>query len=137
MALKQEVKTYLAYWFQLGKSVVKGNGMATLLPRNIFAGNGYSQEFEECWQEIIASPLADYYLEGTHQTIAELLKPEWELSACAKCEMPVPVRNIGMPPLVCPCHDLQNWPNTELPQPREPVNSELQLKNICDRLVKD
>lgn len=137
MAQKQEVKKYLAYWFQLGKGIVKGNGMATLLPRQIFAGDVYSQEFEECWQEIIASPSSDYHLEGTHQTIAELLKPEWELSDCARCQMPVPVRNVGMPPLACPCHDLQNWPNTELPPPREPVNNEAQLRGIRNRIAKD
>ncbi len=134
MASKQEVKKYLAYWFQLGKSVVKGNGTATLLPRQILAGDDYSQEFEECWQKIIASPSSDYHLEGTHETISELLKPEWELNSCARCEMPVPMRNVGMPPTVCPCHDLLNWPNTELPPPRQPINSEAQLIEIRNRL---
>lgn len=137
MATKQEVKKYLAYWFQLGKSVVRANGTATLQPRTIFAGDSYSQEFEECWQEIIASPSGNYHLEGTHQTIASLLTPEWDLSACARCEMPVPVRNLGMPPLECPCHDLQNWPNTELPPPREPINNKSQLGSIRNRLLRD
>ena len=48
--------------------------------------------------------------------------------------MPVPMRNVGMPPTVCPCHDLLNWPNTELPPPRQPINSEAQLIEIRNRL---
>lgn len=36
MATKQEVKEYLAYWFQLGKKVVVGNGKATFLPQPVF-----------------------------------------------------------------------------------------------------
>lgn len=134
MATKQEVKDYLAYWFQLGKKVVIDNGTATLLPQPILAGSNYSPEFEQCWQKIIGSDTRSCYLEGTHQTIAELLTSEWEMSACARCNMPVVVRNVGMPPLVCPCHDLIGWPNTEVPPPRSPVNNQHQLSVIRDRL---
>jgi hypothetical protein len=50
--------------------------------------------------------------------------------------MPVPLINIGIPPEVCPCNDLPNWPNTEIPAPREPVNSHNRLSGIRDRLSK-
>ncbi|MEA5573345.1 hypothetical protein [Calothrix sp. UHCC 0171] len=133
MATTQDVKNYLAYWFQLGKKVVTNDGVATILPHEIFTSDRYSQEFEECWQKIITNA-SNYHLEGTHQTIGELLQAEWEMHPCARCDMPVPMRNIGMPPLVCTCHDLIGWPNTEIPAPRGPINNQNQLVAIRDRL---
>jgi hypothetical protein len=136
MASQKNVKRYLAYWFQLGKKVVINNGAATLQPREVINGDRYSDEFENCWQKIISPESGDCYLEGTQETIAELLTPAWEVSPCARCSMPVPVRNVGMPPLLCPCFDLTNWPNTELPAPRSPVNNQEQLTAIRDRVAR-
>ena len=135
MASQQEVKQYLAYWLQLGKKVVFGNGESRLLPQEVIKGDRYSDQFEECWQKIISPEAGDCYLEGTQQTIAQLLTPAWEVNPCARCTMPVPVRNAGMPPELCPCNDLSNWPNTELPLPRSPVNTKEQLTAIRDRLL--
>ncbi|MEA5626975.1 hypothetical protein [Nostoc sp. UHCC 0251] len=145
MATKQQVKGYLAYWFQLGKKVITGNGKASLLPQDarglaiapltVLDGDRYSEEFEQCWQKILSSELGDCHLEGTHETIAELLTPAWEMVPCSRCSMPVAARNVGMPALLCPCNNLPNWPNTELPAPREPINTQDQLKTIRDRLV--
>ncbi|MBF2065066.1 MAG: hypothetical protein IGS39_11685 [Calothrix sp. C42_A2020_038] len=136
MAKTAEVKRYLAYWFQLGKKLVIDNGAATVLPQQIFAGNGYSSEFEECWQKAIETP-SSCHVEGTHETIAQLLQPEWEICSCVRCSMPVPVRNMGMPTLACPCNDLLTWPNTELPPPRSPIDSQNQLLNIRNRLINN
>ncbi|MBD2386624.1 hypothetical protein [Cylindrospermum sp. FACHB-282] len=135
MATKQEVKRYLAYWFQLGKKVVAANGQANFLPQQVLKGDRYSQEFEQCWQIILSPESGDCYLEGTHETIAELLTPAWEMLPCGRCDMPVALRSVGMPALLCPCNNLPNWPNTELPQPRSPVSTPAQLTSICDRLV--
>ncbi len=135
MATKQEVKKYLAYWFQLGKKVVTDNGKASFLPQSVFQGDRYSDEFEQCWQKILLPESGDCYLEGTHETIAELLMPTWELAPCSRCSMPIAMRNVGMPALLCPCSDLPNWPNTELPAPRNPVSSKEQLSVIRDRLA--
>jgi hypothetical protein len=135
MAKTNDVKKYLAYWFQLGKKVVANNGMATILPQKIVMGDRYSQEFEECWQNI-AADASNFHLEGTNETIGELLQTDWEVSSCARCEMPVPKRNMGMPSLLCTCHDLMNWPNTEIPAPRGPISSQSQLMMIRDRLNK-
>lgn len=137
MATKQEVKQYLAYWFQLGKKVMRGNGKSCFLPKSIIEGDRYSQEFETAWQQIISQNSGDCYLEGTQETIAQLLTPTWEMSNCARCAMPIPMRNLGMPPELCPCSDLSNWPNSELPPPREPINSQEQLISIRDRLVNN
>ena len=138
MATQTEVKRYLAYWFQLGKRVFVNSGAATLQPRKVINGENYSSDFEECWQKIISSKSGECYLEGTEQTISQLLSPEWEMVSCSRCNMPVPLRDLGMPPLLCPCNDISNWPNMELPPPREPVKSQEQLTKICDRLsVKD
>jgi len=136
MATEQDVKRYLAYWFELGKKVVVGNGGAYLLPKPVLKGDRYSDEFEDCWEKIY-SAAAECYLEGTDETIAELLTPAWEMLPCSRCEMPVPKRNVGMPALNCPCNTLPNWPNTELPPPRSPISNQEQLKLIRDRLGKN
>ncbi|MBF2007195.1 hypothetical protein ACF3DV_02585 [Chlorogloeopsis fritschii PCC 9212] len=137
MASQKEVKQYLAYWFQLGKKVVIGNGAETLLPKSVIVGDRYSDEFEKCWQKIVSPESGDCYLEGTQETIAELLSPNWDMTSCARCTMPVPVRNVGMPPELCPCNDLPDWPNTDLPLPRIPVNNQVQLQLIRNRLLQN
>ncbi|WP_341733906.1 hypothetical protein [Microcoleus sp. EPA2] len=135
MASEYEVRKYIAYWFQLGKKVLIRNGSEALLPKPVIAGDRYSQEFEKCWQKIVSPDSGDCYLEGTKETIGELLTPAWEISPCARCAMPVPFRDSGMPAECCPCNDLAHWPNTEIPQPRSPVNTQLQLSGIRDRLL--
>ena len=133
MASEQQVKQYLAYWFQLGKPIVNRKAQMTLLPQPILQADRYSPAFEDCWQQAAAKP-QDYHLEGTIETIAELLSPAWEVSACSRCAMPVPVKSVGTQSLDCPCVDLPGWPNTELPQPRDPVNSQVLLSRLRDRL---
>jgi hypothetical protein len=134
MASEQQVKRYLAYWLQLGKKVVTRNG--AMLPQPVIGGDRYSDEFESLWLQLLSPDSGDCHLEGTHQTIAELLTPKWDINPCYRCEMPVPMINIGMPPELCPCNDLPTWPNTELPAPREPISSQGRLQEIRDRLSK-
>lgn len=134
MASEQQVKRYLAYWFQLGKKVVIHNGDSSVLPQSVIAGDRYSEEFEKIWELILSPESGDCYLEATHQTIGELLTPKWEIEPCVRCEMPVPLINIGLPPELCPCNDLPTWPNTEIPAPREPISNHTQLQIIRDRL---
>jgi hypothetical protein len=136
MASENQVKKYIAYWFQLGKKVLIRNGSEALLPQPVITGDRYSNEFEECWQKIISPDSPDSYLQGTHETIAQLLTPTWDISPCASCAMPLPLRQVGMPPELCPCNDLKNWPNTEMPQPRSPVSTKSQLSGIRDRLIE-
>lgn len=112
-----------------------GEEQETLLPQPVIQGSHYSAQFEECWQRIVHDRSGNAHLEGTHQTIAELLTSAWEINPCSRCSMPVPFRSPGLPPaLACPCSDLPTWPNTELPFPRGPVNSQNQLSSIRDRL---
>lgn len=135
MASSQQVRAYLAYWFQLGKPVVFQRSQSRCLPNPIFYHDNYSAEFEDCWQDIQAIGGQDCYLEGTDQTLAELLSAQWEINDCARCVMPVPMA-IG--PLAasqtCPCQDLPSWPNTDAPSPRAGVNTDKQLGRIRDRL---
>ena len=135
MASASQVKQYLAYWLQLGKKVLIGNGNAALQPQIIIEGDRYSQEFESCWQTILSPESGDCYLEGTVETIDELLTPEWELSVCCRCAMPIPLQIVGMPPVCCPCSDLSGWPNLDIPPPRSPVDTQVQLESLRDRLV--
>ncbi|MBD1832826.1 hypothetical protein H6F74_17655 [Trichocoleus sp. FACHB-90] len=136
MASEHQVRQYIAYWFQLGKKVLIHNGKEALLPQPVIRGDRYSEEFESCWQKIISPESGDCYLEGTHETIAQLLTPGWDVSPCGRCQMPVPIKTVGMPPELCPCNDLPNWPNTEVPQPRSPVSSQSRLIEIRDRLQR-
>ena len=136
MASQQQVKQYLAYWFQLGKKVLIRGGQVALLPQPVISGDRYSEQFEAVWQQILSPDSGYCYLEGTNETIAQLLTPAWELNPCARCSMPVPMRSAGMPPEVCPCNDLSDWPNTSVPLPRSPVDSQTHLRDIRDRLSK-
>ncbi|MEP0913604.1 hypothetical protein NDI45_22065 [Leptolyngbya sp. GB1-A1] len=139
MASLEQVKQYLAYWFQLGKPLIvngkTSDGRSKVLPQAVIQGDRYSPEFEACWQHITSGAWKSSYLEGTIQTIEELLSSQWDISSCARCAMPVPMLGLGVQTSgECPCSDLPDWPNTELPQPRDPINSRRQLTNIRDRL---
>lgn len=131
MALDQEVKQYLAHWFQLGRKVVLPSGQ-TILPSKVFAQDHYSVEFKQCWQQLIDQPQA--YLEGTQQTIQELRSNSWQINSCARCGMPVPIVDSGISSLDCPCSELDTWPNQDLPKPRTAVNSDHYLQGILTRL---
>lgn len=134
MASEQHVKQYLAYWLQLGKKVVVRSGQETIQPKSIIAGDRYSQELEDIWNFVRSPESGDCYIEGTEQTFSELLSSSWDINPCSRCAMPVPIRTIGMPPESCPCFDLPNWPDTETPQPRDPVSTQASLLKIRDRL---
>ncbi|OKH25052.1 hypothetical protein [Chroogloeocystis siderophila] len=136
MASEQEVRQYLAYWFQLGKKVILNNGQQVIKPKLVIQGDHYSQDFENCWQQLQSSNLNECYLEGTEHSIAELLSPAWEVDSCARCSMPIPIPSVGVSSLSCPCNDLPTWPNTEVPAPRSPVDSQVQLADIRDRLLE-
>lgn len=127
MASETQVREFLAHWFQLGKPIVLQNGKAECLPYPIFHGNRYSQAFEECWQHIMYLQGEGCYLKGTDQTIAMMLSPAWEMMPCARCNLPVPVREMGVDPHPCPCHDLNTWPNYDVPMPRLAVDSHSHL----------
>ena len=133
MASVSQVRTYLAYWFQLGKPVVFNRSQTQCLPYPIFQGTCLSPAFEQCWQKITRNT-ADCYLQGTDQTIADLLATEWEITECARCSMPVPMPVCIINSSACPCNDLPNWPNDEIPQPRMGVSNESRLEDIRKRL---
>ncbi|HEY9767590.1 MAG TPA: hypothetical protein V6C71_03670 [Coleofasciculaceae cyanobacterium] len=134
MASETQVKTYVAYWFQLGKKLVWNNGKAELLPEKVIQGDRFTSQFEDCWQKVMSVEGRDCYLVGGEATIQELLSSAWTIDQCARCAMPVPIVEVGTQPLDCACSDLDNWPNTELPAPRSPVSSQAQLNNISQRL---
>ena len=134
MAAQAQVKKYLAYWLQLGKHVCLQNGRTIKQPNPVIQGERFSPEFETCWQQVRSPEFGDCYLEGTEQTIGQLLTDQWDIIDCGRCSMPLAVPNAGITSPLCPCHDLPGWPNQELPQPRSPVNSTSHLKGIQQRL---
>ncbi|MFH7245514.1 MAG: hypothetical protein ACHWZW_21985 [Spirulina sp.] len=134
MASQEQVREFLAHWFQLGKPVVLAEDRGECLPSPIFHKGSYSQSFENCWHQIMVTSGQGCYLEGTTQSIATMLTPAWEITACARCEMPVALPILGLNPCPCPCHDLQTWPNTEVPTPRPAVDDDQHLSDIQQRL---
>jgi len=109
-------------------------GRESVLPSPVIQGSQYSAAFEDCWIRLLSPESGDCYLEGTSQTISELLSSRWEISGCARCNMPVPMIDLGTQVNACPCADLDNWPNLDLPVPRSPVDTDAQLQRIRDRL---
>lgn len=128
------VKKYLAYWFQLGKKLIITNQNKTIILTKVLNGDGFSKEFEECWQIVSNPETGDCYLQGASYTIQELLSPKWEITSCARCQMPTPIIEIGIQDLSCVCDDLDNWPNNELPPPREPIFNKKHLSEIRQSL---
>ena len=137
MAQSQQVKKYLAYWFQLGKKIVHSSGSKNLTPKKILNVDGYTAEFEQLWSLISQeSHSQEYYLEGTGQSIKQLLSPQWDIVSCARCKMPVPMIELGQQSSTCVCDDLDNWPNNELPIPRQPINTQNKLIKIRESLIR-
>jgi len=135
MASPEQVKSYLAHWFQLGKKVKIDNTKEEFFSNSVIQGDRYSPEFEQCWEQISTSDLGKCYLEGTSQTLSDLLQPTWEINPCARCAMPVPILSVGIQTPACVCADLPLWPDTELPPPRSPMDSRDRLGDIRDRLT--
>ena len=136
MASRNDVKNYLAHWFQLGKQLVASDNQTTYRPGTVIQGDRFSLEFEQLWNKVADSASSDYYLEGTGETIGTLLSPAWEISACSRCNMPVPMPERQMTALMCPCNDLDTWPNEEVPQPRLPINNNHRLAQIKERVQR-
>jgi hypothetical protein len=99
----------------------------------------FSLDFEICWAEILSQPQR-YYLEGTEESVADLLSGKWDIINCARCTMLIPITNQGVVSLgPCPCADLSGWPNFETLPPRlqseEDVNV-ARLNQILERLSR-
>ncbi|MEM9275586.1 MAG: hypothetical protein AAGA80_21880 [Cyanobacteria bacterium P01_F01_bin.143] len=138
MASTDQVKQYLACWFQLGKKLVVDNGSEILCPETVVINNRYSSEFEDCWQKVLARGGANCYLEGVEPTIDLLFSSRWDIASCAKCQMPVPQLELGLRSCpACPCVDLPFWPNFDLPIPRCPIDNQSHLKRIKASLIID
>ena len=134
MASPEKVKTYLAYWFQLGKKLILNDDKEITISDSVVKGDRYSEEFEAYWQDILDREGKNYYLEGTEPSLHELLSSKWQIRSCARCSMPIPKLELGKQSLDCPCVDLPSWPNFELPLPRAPIDSNSRIKSITDRL---
>lgn len=134
MASQTEVREYLAHWFQLGKPIVLAEDRGVCLPSPVFQGGEYSRSFEDCWHRIMVTSGQNCYLDGTTQSIAEMLSPGWDITACARCTMPIAIPVAGTMTHLCPCNDLPTWPNTEVPMPRTAVNNQDQLRTLQRRL---
>jgi hypothetical protein len=134
MASQAQVRDYLAHWFQLGKPIVLAESRGECLPSPIFQGGTYSPSFEDCWHRIMVTSGQDCYLKGTTQSIADMLSPAWDMTPCARCEMPIAMPTAGIMTHLCPCNDLATWPSTEVPMPRTAVDDHHHLAELRHRL---
>jgi hypothetical protein len=134
MASQEQVRNFLAHWFQLGKPVVLAEQRGECLPDPIFHNGDYSQSFEDCWHRIMVTSGQDCYLQGTTQSIAAMLSPAWDMTPCARCEMPLAIPIAGSMNYPCPCSDLMSWPNTEVPTPRTAISNDAHLRELRQRL---
>lgn len=137
MAPQTLIRNYLAYWFQLGKSVIIRNGEAVCRPAPVMRGGAYSPEFERCWADIMVTEGRNCYLEGTTETLDQLMSNAWEIVECARCQMPVPTPTVARAAHLCPCNDLNLWPNDEIPLPHLPVDNQLHLSRLKASLNTD
>lgn len=135
MASQQQVKDYLASWLQLGKQIRVGIQQTPQSIQRVVQGDRYSTEFENLWQFIQGPESGDCHLDGLAPSIAELLTEQWEIADCSRCQMPVSLPIAGVTSPICPCHNLSNWPNEELPRPRTPIDSSGHLRSIYQRLT--
>ncbi len=135
MAARSDVKQYLAYWLQLGKKIfIKGQPQAVGLDR-VINHEQYDEVFEQLWLNVSGKQANLAYLEGTDETIQDLLSTEWQIVDCPRCELRLPCLDLGPRQFnSCPCEGLNNWPNYDTLQPRSPVITKTHLSSICDRL---
>jgi hypothetical protein len=134
MAHAQSVRDYIAQWLQLGKKIIVGDTPVAKVP--IRGVGGYTPEFENLWHWLTSEAIAPQaYLSATDQTIAQLLSDRWEIVPCARCDtlIPMPASPTGYCP-PCPCTDLPNLPNLDLVLPHPPINSQVQLAQLAERL---
>ncbi len=139
MASRTLVKNYLAQWMQMGKSISLSTEYKQVSIHNILHGEKYSPLFNQLWDEISTTKANEAYLSGTDQTISDLLSNQWEIIACARCNLLTPTIDMGpRTPVCCPCDDLPNHPNLDLVSPHIPVKLVTHLDALCDRLdLKD
>jgi hypothetical protein len=136
MALPTQVKTYLSYWFQLGRGVRMPLAAGPVKPAAVLADGGYSTEFEALWHQLTQPQMAaSSYLDGTEQTIAQLLETTWEIQDCARCNLPIPMKVAGLPSQSCPCDALKILPDIAEIPPRAPIDSQATLRRLCERLL--
>jgi hypothetical protein len=65
-----------------------------------------------------------------------LLSARWDLAACARCTMPIPLPAVGLPPnQSCTCGDLPSWPNNNVPMPRSPADIATKMTDLRHRLA--
>jgi hypothetical protein len=136
MAASNVVKDYLAQWMQVGKKVLIDGKNESVSICKIIDGEKYAPEFETLWAEISTTNAKTAYLEGTNETILELLSDKWELIECPRCSLPSACIDVGVRETQpCPCDTMKLWPNLETIAPRKPVTTTQYLNNICDRLL--
>ncbi len=136
MAAEEQVRAYLACWFQLNRSLVIHPQGQTFCPQPVISGSHYSQAFETVWHIIKSKQGQDCYLEGTNQTLNELMTGTWDFIPCARCTLPIPVPQAQQQTWDCPCAEILSWPNLELPLPRPPQNGQENLDQICLRVLR-
>lgn len=137
MATEEEVKSYLAYWFQVGKNVEIGTNREKKNVNKIFSlsSNEYSQEFNSLWEKIVEEADTSF-LEDTSFSIKKLLSSEIEIVACSVCNAIV-ASGIFFTNNSCICSNIPLWPNLDIPQPKKLLDSNCALLKIVQKLMEE
>ena len=133
MATESQIKQYLACWLQVGKRVIHDDGEQDFHPPKILNDSGYSQEFEDWWDDVCQNA-SHWHLEGCDRALDALFSPHWDIVECPLCVMPVPKLVAGVNDASCTCSDLELWPNLDLPKPHTPEDTHYKLKSLRDKL---
>lgn len=140
MAASSQVKAYVACWIQLGKAVMceYPGGSERIQPQPVLSLESLSQEFHLSWHRMSLDPW-HCHLEGTHESLGQLLSPAWEIGSCSRCSLPIPLPATTATAIgPCPCSDLKGWPNSTTVPPRIQDEQFLQvagLRSMHQRLM--
>jgi hypothetical protein len=82
MATQDQVREFLAHWFQLGKPVVLAEDRGECLPSPMFYKGGYSQSFEDCWHQIMVTSGQGCYLRAPPKALPPCSRPPGNCRLC-------------------------------------------------------
>ncbi|MEM9483911.1 MAG: hypothetical protein AAGA83_09500, partial [Cyanobacteria bacterium P01_F01_bin.116] len=53
---------------------------------------------------------------------------------CSRCSIPIAMQAVMPVAQMCPCGDIDSWPNDELPAPHMPINNNTHFQRLKTRL---
>ncbi len=96
MANLQAVRNYVAFHVHQGKKVVSPVHGVLSFQSHVIGSEGLSVAFLLYWRSLRKhQDFQHLQIEGDEFYFGELLKPQWEFSLCARCDLMIPVPEAG------------------------------------------